>query len=286
MAVGRGKKGLTCGMGLLAVLTLGVWGCGLSKETKSEEPQTAFVEVRQEQAETDKAPETDKATETDETAETDETSTETDAGNEETDTETTTESDENREDSMENNAVTTTTSGQEVWQELEVKEPTITVEEATEVSLVYSKTEHTLSLLNAGEVIGVYSAGSGRGHGDKEQEGDLKTPEGEFYVCVKNENSSYHLAFGLSYPNVEDARRGLDSGLISQEEYDDIEAAITEGRQPDWYTALGGEIMIHGQKGDQGGESDWTSGCIAVDNEVMDVIWDYVEEGTSVTIEP
>ena len=42
--------------------------------------------------------------------------------------------------------------------------------------------------------------------------------------------------------------------------------------------------MIHGQKGGQGSESDWTRGCFAVDNEIMDFIWDYVEVGTPVLI--
>lgn len=42
--------------------------------------------------------------------------------------------------------------------------------------------------------------------------------------------------------------------------------------------------MIHGQKGEQGSESDWTRGCFAVDNEIMDFIWDYVEVGTPVLI--
>lgn len=184
------------------------------------------------------------------------------------------------------NSETDNEKSDNVWEELEIKEPLITPSEADEISIEYSKTEHTITMLNNGEPIATYSAGSGRVKGDKEQEGDLRTPEGEFYICVLNENSQYHLAFGLSYPDIEDAERGLKAGLISQEEHDDIVSAISEGGKPNWYTALGGEIMIHGQKGEQGGESDWTSGCIAVDNEVMDIMWPYVQEGTKVTIRP
>lgn len=186
----------------------------------------------------------------------------------------------------EKRAVPDKDKGKEVWEELPIVSPSISADEANNVSLRYSKQEHTLYVLNEGDVIAKYSAGSGRVKGDKEKEGDKRTPEGEFYVCVKNEASQYHLAFGLSYPNMEDAKRGLDTGLITQEEYDSIMTANENQDQPDWYTALGGEIMIHGQKGEQGGESHWTSGCIAVNDKVMDEIWDYVNVGTKVTIEP
>ena len=51
---------------------------------------------------------------------------------------------------------------------------------------------------------------------------------------------------------------------------------------PPWNTSLGGEIMIHGH----GSETDWTLGCIAVDNEVMDILWQYCHNGTGVIINP
>src|ERR1700733_5222804 len=68
--------------------------------------------------------------------------------------------------------------------------------------------------------------------GDKETEGDGKTPLGEFYVAAKNPESKYTLGLGLSYPNLEDAERGLKSGLITQEQYDAIALAIGEKRMP------------------------------------------------------
>jgi murein L,D-transpeptidase YafK len=51
---------------------------------------------------------------------------------------------------------------------------------------------------------------------DKKQEGDGATPEGDFYVFVKNNKSAYYLSLGVSYPNAEDAERGLREGLIYQ----------------------------------------------------------------------
>ena len=49
-------------------------------------------------------------------------------------------------------------------------------------------------------------------------------------------------------------------------------SAIDNWKRPDWYTPLGGAIMIHGH----GSGSDWTEGCIAVENEVMDILLAYV----------
>src|SRR5687768_3741774 len=54
--------------------------------------------------------------------------------------------------------------------------------------------------------------------GNKEIEGDGKTPEGEFYVFTKNPESRFHLSLGLSYPSKPDAERGLKANLISKEE--------------------------------------------------------------------
>src|SRR5271168_2925134 len=84
----------------------------------------------------------------------------------------------------------------------------------------------------------------GKNPGDKQREGDLATPEGEFYVCYKNPESKYHRFLGLSYPNVEDAERGLQDKLISQAEYEEIRETIVQKKCPPWKTALGGEVGL------------------------------------------
>lgn len=163
--------------------------------------------------------------------------------------------------------------------------PSVSLEEVTELSIEIHKSEHSLQLWNGTELIAEYAVGLAKNPiGAKEREGDNKNPEGEYYVCNKNSQSQYHLALGLSYPNIDDARRGYEDGLIGEAEMNSLISANEKGEKPDWYTPLGGEIMIHGQKGESGGESDWTRGCFAVDNEVMDLIWDYVAVGTKVTI--
>jgi len=115
---------------------------------------------------------------------------------------------------------------------------------------------------------------------DKRKEGDGCTPEGEFYICTKNDRSRFHLFLGLSYPNQEDAERGLKSGLISKEEHDQIIEAIVAKKRPPWNTKLGGEIGIHGG----GAGADWTQGGIAVENKDIEELFMTMNLGSTVKI--
>lgn len=118
--------------------------------------------------------------------------------------------------------------------------------------------------------------------GNKEIEGDGKTPEGEFYIFTKNPNSKFYLSLGVSYPSIDDARRGLDWQIISQDEHDAIVEAINKKQTPLQKTRLGGEIYIHGG----GVITDWTNGCIALKNKEIKELFDVIPVGTSVKIEP
>lgn len=132
-------------------------------------------------------------------------------------------------------------------------------------------------------VKGFRIALGGEPAGDKEREGDLRTPEGEFYVCTRNPESKYHRALGLSYPNEEDADRGLAAGLITKREHREIVTAIHRLQRPPWKTSLGGEIMIHGAGATRG---DWTLGCIALDDRDIEELFTALPLGTPVDIVP
>ncbi len=145
------------------------------------------------------------------------------------------------------------------------------------------KTERMLTVLSDGVPVKNYRMVLGREPvGDKEREGDGRTPEGEFYVCTKNPESEYHRSIGLSYPNLEDAQRGLAAGLINKREYRSISDAIHHLKQPQWNTALGGEIMIHGG----GTRADWTAGCIALADKDAEELFNALPLGTRVVITP
>jgi murein L,D-transpeptidase YafK len=149
--------------------------------------------------------------------------------------------------------------------------------------IVVYKKDRKLELYSGETLVRAYRVGLGFNPvADKQQEGDGATPEGDFYVFVKNNKSAYYLSLGVSYPNVEDAERGLRAGLITKPQY----AAIVEAQKrkvaPPQYTKLGGLIYIHGH----GAGSDWTWGCVALENEQMKELFDSVSVGTPVTIKP
>jgi hypothetical protein len=148
--------------------------------------------------------------------------------------------------------------------------------------IVVSKSARSLRLYSDGRAVREYRVVLGGDPvGDKERQGDSRTPEGEFYVCVKNERSRFFRSLGLSYPNREDAERGLRDKLITRADYERIVRALARKRTPPWDTALGGEIFIHGG----GTANDWTLGCVALDNAHMQELFDSVPLGTPVRIE-
>jgi murein L,D-transpeptidase YafK len=150
-------------------------------------------------------------------------------------------------------------------------------------NLRISKSNRTLEVFDGDSLIRTYKIALGSEPvGDKEVEGDGKTPEGEFFIFTKNPKSSFYLSLGLSYPNIEDAQRGLENELISQEEHDLIVEAINAKKMPPQKTALGGEIYIHGS----GNIADWTAGCVAMTNSEMKELFDALPAGTKVVIEP
>jgi murein L,D-transpeptidase YafK len=149
--------------------------------------------------------------------------------------------------------------------------------------IVISKGARRLELYSDGRLVRAYRVALGKNPvGDKERAGDYRTPEGEFYVCVKNASSKFYLSLGLSYPNREDAERGLRDHIITRAVRDRIVAAIDKGSRPPWDTALGGEIFIHGG----GSASDWTWGCVALDDADIRELFDAAPPKTPVRINP
>ena len=147
-----------------------------------------------------------------------------------------------------------------------------------------SKMNKELTLIADNKVVGKWpcSLGEFSANGTKQKQGDRTTPNGDYYICVRNDKSAYHLSLGLSYPDKAAADRGFESGIISQAEKDAIYSAIDKKVCPPWNTALGGAIMIHGnyQKGVP------TAGCVAVSDNVMDILWPYGQLGIKVSVGP
>ena len=81
--------------------------------------------------------------------------------------------------------------------------------------IVIEKSKGRLTVFDGATIRKQYAVIVGARTGDKRIEGDYRTPEGEFFVCVKNPRSKFTLSLGLNYPRASDARRGLSAGLIS-----------------------------------------------------------------------
>ncbi|MDB6182095.1 L,D-transpeptidase family protein [Paracoccus fistulariae] len=134
--------------------------------------------------------------------------------------------------------------------------------------VVINKGDRRLYLLNNRTVLKTYKIGLGNEPiGDKQYEGDGKTPEGTYIIDRFNPRSRYHLSVGVSYPSPEDTQ---------------LAAAL--GRKP------GGDIFIHGW-GPEGRQlapkkQDWTAGCIAVKDDEIEEIYAMVRGGTPITINP
>jgi murein L,D-transpeptidase YafK len=149
--------------------------------------------------------------------------------------------------------------------------------------IIVHKAERKLEFYSDKNLLKTYKVGLGFNPvADKAREGDGATPEGDFYVFVKNKKSAYYLSLGVSYPNAEDATRGLKNRLITRREYEAIIDAAKKKTAPPQYTKLGGLIYIHGE----GAKSDWTWGCVALENADIKELFEAVEIGTPVTILP
>jgi murein L,D-transpeptidase YafK len=157
--------------------------------------------------------------------------------------------------------------------------------------LEFDKSERMLRVKTGGEVYREYVGASGSGgNGDKSFVGDKRTPEGIYRITEFNAQSKFHFFMRLNYPNVKDAFHGLRSGVISRTEFDRIIESQKRGRPPPQNTALGGAIGIHGvghetdKKLRIHANLDWTNGCIALTNNEVSELRQFVSLGTEVVI--
>jgi murein L,D-transpeptidase YafK len=136
--------------------------------------------------------------------------------------------------------------------------------------VVVSKSERKLLLLRGDEVLRSFDIALGLvPEGHKGQEGDFRTPEGDYRLTRRRIDSDYFMAIQISYPNAEDVSRARELGV-----------------------APGSYIMIHGQPDEPKKPAgyykkfDWTDGCIAVSNAAMVDIWQLTAVNTPITIVP
>ena len=90
--------------------------------------------------------------------------------------------------------------------------------------IVVEKSARKLSIFRDGKRIKRYRIALGQNPvGAKQEEGDMKTPEGTYKIDSRNAQSNFHLALHISYPSDEDTKRATAHGV-----------------------SAGSDIMIHG----------------------------------------
>jgi len=116
---------------------------------------------------------------------------------------------------------------------------------------------------------------------------DDRTPLGAFRVLGERERTRFHRFFPLDYPSLEDARRAHRAGRIDDHGLAAIRSAHEQGLEPPSWTALGGNLGIHGVgEGDARIHEDynWTDGCIALTNGQIDELASWIRPGMIVVI--
>ena len=117
--------------------------------------------------------------------------------------------------------------------------------------------------------------------------GDNKTPLGCFTIGWITEDTPFHRFFGFRYPTREYAKRSFQTGQIDKKTWDRIRQAYESGRLPPQDTVLGGRLGIHGIGGGDikiHEKYNWTNGCVALTNDQIDLLADWVKVGTPVEI--
>jgi len=132
------------------------------------------------------------------------------------------------------------------------------------------KQKRILQLLHGHNVVKEYKVALGSSPtGPKTQQGDHKTPEGDYVLDSRNLHSQYYKSIHISYPTMEQRSAARKRGV-----------------------SAGGDVFVHGLPNSYHGPQaanplyDWTDGCIAVTDREMDEIWNVVADGTPIEIRP
>jgi len=136
--------------------------------------------------------------------------------------------------------------------------------------IIIKKSQRVLYAVKDDKVIKKFDIAIGKNPiGHKLKEGDKKTPEGYYFIDGKNAKSKFFLSLHTSYPNFHDKRVAEKNNL-----------------NPGSHIAIHGLPSISVLSQYLYNSSDWTDGCIALNNKDMEELWNMSEEGTQILIKP
>ena len=154
-----------------------------------------------------------------------------------------------------------------------------------------------MKLYSEGKLLKEYRIALGQSpEGHKLTQGDNKTPEGQYRIIEKSVGpfgGAYGSFLGsrwmrLNYPNTWDAEVGLSKKIISKAQFEQIEKANRDGREPLKTTKLGGGIGIHGWSGNwpSADKQNLTWGCISMEKEELEALYSTIQKGCTLLIYP
>jgi hypothetical protein len=134
-------------------------------------------------------------------------------------------------------------------------------------AILVDKLGHFCLLINKGNIQKRFTANLSRNwYRPKARSQDASTPEGEYKITRLIPNGKYGKALMLDYPNLEDRKR--------------FQALKQDGTIPR-EAHIGGNIEIHGRGIP---ETDWTDGCVSLDDNDMRELYKFAYVGMPVTI--
>lgn len=145
----------------------------------------------------------------------------------------------------------------------------------SELSLFVNKSDFVLSIVHKKDTIKQYAVVLGYDPiGDKQMEGDMRTPEGVFKIRDLYPHASWSKFIWIDYPN--------------EESYRKFEKGKAEGSIPEEAT-IGGEVGIHGvSEGEddmvRNGEN-WTFGCVSLETADINDLYSVCFVGMKIEIE-
>lgn len=159
--------------------------------------------------------------------------------------------------------------------------------------IVVHKARRRMDVLADGEILKSYLIELGLSPvGQKLEQGDMRTPEGDLFLCTRNRASQFTRFLGLAYPTPDGAAAAAAAGRVPASVERAVRAAYrTRDRCPPQGTRLGGAVGIHGRgrwerRRDGFALVDWTWGCVAVRDEDILELFELVPVGTPVRVLP
>jgi len=168
------------------------------------------------------------------------------------------------------------------------------VPENEEMLVLVDQQNYKARLYERGIMRDEFDVSLGQGRGQKEIEGDNKTPKGMYFVVQKHQgqfDGPYAAYYGghwikINYPNKYDADRGLAEAIISKSQRDQISASWLKREPTLQNTRLGGGIGFHGwnKEWPNDGPRHLSWGCVVMHLKDIGKLYDEVPEGAMVII--